>query len=127
MPQQPGRQPERRPEPRGPSPREGHERGGDDGRRDPDNERGRRGFFGGGPREERCATNRYLDPYHVPSAAQCNLMMPFGQEFGDLFPRFHPSWLQRIHTPIPRMSAFPLHGRDRGMPQGGARGAGGRR
>lgn len=118
MPQRPGQQPQRRPEPR-------RSKAEDKDRDDNDEERGDKRFGRKRPKG-------WLDPFGVPSSYHCDQMIPNGNEFGRIFPRFHPSWLQRVHTPIPRVSAFPLH--FRGYSPGGAfhggpgmHGGGGRR
>lgn len=112
MPQQPGHLPTRRPAPR--PPKSG--RPDDDDHQDDD--RGKDKRFG------RKRPKGWLDPYGVPSSYHMDQMLPLGTEFERLFPRFHPSWLQRIQTPVPRVSAFPLHFRGY-SPQGGVGHAGG--
>lgn len=111
MPQKPGQQPHRRGAPK--PPRGGRPEGRDN---DDDDDRGDKRFG-------RKRPNRWLDPWGVPSSYHCDQMIPFGEEFDRIFPRFHPSWLQRVQTPVPRVSAFPLHFRGY-HPQGGSRGRG---
>lgn len=53
--------------------------------------------------------NRYLDPHHVPSTHHMERMIPHGHSYGRIYPRFHASWLQRVHTPIAYIPAWPLH------------------
>lgn len=60
----------------------------------------------------------HKDPYNVPSSAHCEQMMPFGTQFGRLFPRFHPSWLQRVQTPVPMIPPFHLQSPNRGNTPG---------
>lgn len=67
--------------------------------------------FGGDDDDFIPRPNAYYDPYYVPSAFHMGQMVPWGMEWSRMFPRFHPSWMQRVSTPVPRVSAFPLHGR----------------
>lgn len=101
MTQRPGQWPMRKPEPK--PPRFPNRHWGDDSDDDEDDHGHKKSKHK--PRSK----NMHLDPHHVPSSYHCDQMMPFGNEFGRIFPRFHPCWLQRVHTPVPRVSAYPLH------------------